>query len=199
MPKHVYMSLGRPIHICNGWTVSETLITLLFMKSCLIRSSALIAGLHCLFYFLLQLVRAYKSVHSWLGGMVKYFTVCCLRTILKFHLMASWFSLTRTHLVLRLLDPCRLLLHIWFSHGYFDQNKVLIDGLLLFRFHNCNLEHQLGHSFLWSCSRTCPKVLLAQFCRLPWKTANNLCGILTTKSYSTYFLPRMVEWNDPVS
>lgn len=58
--------------------------------------------------------------------------------------------------------------YIGFLLEYFDRNSVLlIDGLLLFRFHNCNLEHQLGHSFLWLCSRTCPKVRLAQFYRLP--------------------------------
>jgi len=69
------------------------------MKSCLIISFAPHADLHCLLYFPLLLVRVYKSVLSWPGKMVNYFTVCCLKTTLKFHLTASWFNLTRTHLV----------------------------------------------------------------------------------------------------
>lgn len=39
--------------------------------------------------------------------MVKYFIVCFLRTTHQLLWMDSWFSSTRTHLVLQLLDPCR--------------------------------------------------------------------------------------------
>lgn len=163
--------------------------------------SDLHADLHCLLYFPPQLVMVFKSVHSWPGKMAKYFTACCLRTILMFHLMASWFNLTRTHLVLQLLDPFRFVIaYMCVCVFYFNISVDLCSNrfFLLFRFHSCNPECQLGHSSLWLCSRICRKVLLAQFYRLLWKTINNLCGISVIKSRYLYSSPRMVEWNVPV-